>query len=311
MLLKKHIPLRYLFGIVKWELLSLTLYSICVTYLLHYFNQTHLSIPLSIPAILGTVLSLLLGFRSNQAYDRWWEARIIWGGIVNDSRSLTRQLITFIKGDEKDEIEIFIRQFVDRHSAWLHSLSQALRGQDALKGIDRLLTAQDLTYISKYKNKHNAILELQGRYLRYAYEKGWLNDFQQVDIDQTLTKFSDYMGRCERIKNTIFPSTYSFYIHLALNFFLLLLPFSLIGILGILEVPLVIGIGILFFLIEQMAIQLQDPFENKPTDTPMTTISYNIEKDIHQMIGKDAKYDFVIPDPKPLPGKGKHIYYQM
>ena len=92
------------------------------------------------------------------------------------------------------------------------------------------------------------------------------------------------MGKCERIKNTVFPATYSLYIHFAMNLFIMLLPFGVIEYFGYMEVPLVIAIAASFMLIEKMAIHLQDPFENKPTDTPMTTISRNIEKDLKQML---------------------------
>src|SRR5690606_5475125 len=93
----------------------------------------------------------------------------------------------------------------------------------------------------------------------------------------------DSMGKCERIKNTVFPSTYSLYIHFAMNLFIMLLPFGLIEYFGFVEVPMVIAISASFMLIEKMAIHLQDPFENKPTDTPMTTISKTIERDLGQM----------------------------
>jgi putative membrane protein len=91
------------------------------------------------------------------------------------------------------------------------------------------------------------------------------------------------MGKCERIKNTVFPVTYSLYIHLSLLLFIALLPFGVIEYFGMLEVPLVVAISACFLLIEKMAIHLQDPFENKPTDTPMTAIAKNIEKNLQQL----------------------------
>ena len=110
------------------------------------------------------------------------------------------------------------------------------------------------------------------------------------------------MGKCERIKNTVFPATYSLYIHFSLIFFFTLLPFSLIEVFGlILFVPVLIAIAIIFFLIEKMAIHLQDPFENKPTDTPMTAICNTIERDLKQVINESystetekTKKDFYI-----------------
>jgi putative membrane protein len=92
------------------------------------------------------------------------------------------------------------------------------------------------------------------------------------------------MGKCERIKNTIFPTTYSMYIRFTLCLFILLLPFSLTDLLGWLEIPLITTIAAAFFLIEKMAIHLQDPFESRPTDTPMDAISENIENNLMQMI---------------------------
>jgi putative membrane protein len=97
------------------------------------------------------------------------------------------------------------------------------------------------------------------------------------------------MGGSERIKNTVFPVTYSKYINMTINLFILMLPFGLIEFFGYIEIPLVIAIAASFLLIEKMAIHLQDPFENKPTDTPTTTISRTIERDLCQMLN-DNQY---------------------
>jgi putative membrane protein len=137
-----------------------------------------------------------------------------------------------------------------------------------------------------------ALLELHGYDLQLAMENGWMNGYQQVELDKTLTRLTDAMGKCERIKNTIFPATYSLYIHFSLIFFFTLLPFSLIEVFGvILFVPVLIAIAAIFFLIEKMAIHLQDPFENKPTDTPMTAICSTIERDLKQVINESYTTD--------------------
>lgn len=295
MLLKKNIPLKYVFGKIKWELLAVTIYSAAIATAYHFFHLTHITIPISVPMILGTVISMLLAFRSSQAYDRWWEARTIWGAIVNDSRSLARQVLTFIDNHyNSEEIEQFRENFIRRQIAWCYSLSQRLRDENAIKGLERLLTKREINHTAKYSNAPVALLELHSRDLNYALEQGWLNQFQQVELDRTITRLTDSMGRCERIKNTVFPATYSLYIHFAMNFFIIMLPFALIGFFGIMEVPMVVVISALFMLIEKMAIHLQDPFENKPTDTPMTAISGNIEKDLKQMMN-----DHQIPEATP------------
>ena len=285
MLLRKNIPFKYVFGKIKWEVLAVTAYVTVITILYKNFHLTGISIPLNVPMILGTVISLLLAFRSNQAYDRWWEARTIWGAIVNDGRTLARQVLSFIDpGFEMDSIREFKENFLRRQMAWNYCLSQRLRGEKPTAGLERLLTKRELTTISRYDNAPAALLELHARDLNYALEQGWLNQFQQVEIDRTLSRLCDSMGKCERIKNTVFPATYSLYIHLAMNIFIIMLPFALINFFGFIAVPVVVVISSLFMLIEKMAIHLQDPFENKPTDTPMTAISTTIEKDLRQML---------------------------
>lgn len=285
MLLKNNIPIGYVIGKIRKELIIVGAYAILIAILYNNFHITRISIPLSVPMVMGTVISLLLGFRSNQAYDRWWEARTVWGAIVNDSRTLGRQMISFTDNEFKTrEIEQFVDRFVRRQIAWCYSLSRSLRGKDALKGLEKHMLESEIKMISRYSNKPTAILEIQGRELAYALQMGWINQFQQVELDRTLTRLCDAMGKCERIKNTVFPATYSLYIHFAMNFFILMLPFALIEHFSFMEVPLVIGISASFMLIEKMAIHLQDPFENQPTDTPMTTICKTIERDLHQAL---------------------------
>jgi putative membrane protein len=296
MLLKKNIPLKYVFGKIKWELLAVIIYSSAIALVYNYFHFTRITIPISVPMILGTVISMLLAFRSSQAYDRWWEARTIWGAIVNDSRTLARQVLTFVDNNyNSEEIEVFRENFIRRQIAWCYSLSQALRDESAVSGLERLLTKREIAYTVRYSNVPVALMELHSRDLNYALEQGWVNQFQQVELDRTVTRLTDSMGRCERIKNTVFPATYSLYIHFAMNFFIIMLPFALIGFFGIMEIPMVVVISALFMLIEKMAIHLQDPFEGKPTDTPMTAISKNIERDLKQMMN-DHQIPESVPD---------------
>lgn len=285
MLLKKNIPFSYIMGKIKKELLLITIYSVVITIIYENFHVTRISIPIAIPTIMGTVISLLLGFRSNQAYDRWWEARHIWGGIVNDSRTLSRQVLCFTEVVyEGDKVHHFRDKLIRRQIAWCYSLGQFLRGQNPTRGLDKYLNRQELDFIRHYDHVPGALLELHARDLKLALEQGWINRFQQVEMDRTLSRLCDAMGKCERIKNTVFPVTYSMYIHFSMLLFIAFLPFAVIQYFGIFEVPVVIAIATSFLLIEKMAIHLQEPFENKPTDTPMTTIARSVERNLTQML---------------------------
>lgn len=285
MLLRNNIPLSYTFGKIKKEILFVIGYSIAIVILYENFHITRISIPVAVPALLGTIISLLLAFRSNQAYDRWWEARIIWGAITNDSRTFSRQILSFVENPyQLEEVEIFKQRMIKRQIAWCFALSQGLRGFTPSKGLDRYLDAQDLHILKKQKNVTLSLLEMQGMDLRRALNEGWINKYQQIELDKTLTALCNHMGGCERIKNTIFPVTYSKYINMSIHLFIVLLPFGLIEIFGYMEIPLVVALATFFLLVEKMAVHLQDPFENKPTDTPTTTICRNIERDLCQMM---------------------------
>ena len=136
------------------------------------------------------------------------------------------------------------------------------------------------------------ILNNQSQDLCELHQENFVNDFQQIQIDNTLVRLCDSMGRAERIKNTAFPKTYRLTLHLFIYIFLITLSFSLAEMPNLMEIPLMILISIPFFLIEKIAFNIQDPFENKPTDIPMTSISRTIEIDIKQQLGvKD------IPEP--------------
>ncbi|MFL5747262.1 MAG: bestrophin family protein, partial [Niastella sp.] len=227
MLLKKNIPIGYVFGKVKYELLVILIYSLIIAVIHQFFLKVPFSIPLSIPAILGTVISLLLGFRSNQAYDRWWEARQVWGAIVNDSRTLARQVINFTESQyEEDEVMQLRQRMIRRQMGWCYALGQSLRRMNPVSGLEKFISRRELENLGRFNNVPMAMLDQHGRDLKRALEEGYINRYQQMELDRTLTRLCDAMGKCERIKNTVFPSTYSLYIHFSLMLFICLLPFG-------------------------------------------------------------------------------------
>jgi putative membrane protein len=308
MLLKEKIPFSYTFGKIRYEMLIILGYSVLVWVLYHNFHFVRIAIPLSVPAILGTVISLLLGFRSNQAYDRWWEARHIWGAIVNDSRTLARQVQSFAgKGYADAGRQQFRSRLTNRQIAWAYSLGQHLRSKDPMEGLEPYLDEEDIDYLKGFTNIPAALLALHGRDIDYALEMDYINRYQKVELDRTITRLCDAQGKCERIKNTIFPSTYSMYIHFSLLLFIGLLPFGLIDYFGVAEILAVTAISSCFLLIEKMAIHLQDPFDNKPTDTPVTTIAGNIDRDLKQLLSERVS----VPRVAEKADAEKEVFYVM
>jgi putative membrane protein len=289
MLLKKNIPIKYVLGKIKYELVFTVIYASVIGYLDASLHLENISVSTGVPTILGTIISLLLAFRSNQAYDRWWEARVIWGAIVNDSRTLSRLVSSFINDPEFSvEKHSFKEKFIKRHIAWCYCLGDSLRNQVSLARIKPFLSEKELEYVSKHDNKPNALLYLHSQDIHFSLEKGWINAYQQVKIEHIITNLCDSMGKCERIKNTIFPTTYSMYINFTLWIFIILFPFALTSYFGLFEIPLMIAITSALLLVEKMAIHLQDPFENRPTDIPVTALANTIEKNLMQILSDDS-----------------------
>ena len=293
MLLEKPIPLSFLFREIRREALLVFVFANIVVLIKLIFSLWFLTIPIAIPALLGTCISLLLAFRTNQSYERWWEARIAWGAIVNDSRSFIRQLQMFLP--DGPEQQAILHSFVQRHCAWCYVLGDSLRGADVSEHLRDFLSPATVRHILTFDNKPNALLLGHGLAIRQLYDQGQLTDYQMVQLGTTLNNLTDSMGRCERIKNTTFPRTYTFNMQVFIYLFAAILPFCFDADLYYLDVPLVTLISAAFLLIEKSAIQLQDPFENKPTDTPMTTIARTIEINLKTMTEYQTVPDKLVP----------------
>lgn len=287
---------RLLAGI--WQgVLAVTTYAALVFYLYHYQQWHFLEFPISIITILGTALSLLLGFRTNSAYDRWWEARQIWGAIVNDSRTLVRQCLVFSEEKDPDK-SARIAHMVNLQIAWCHTLAHSLRRQPVMVTANLYLTETEMAYVSEHDNIPNAILLLIENEIAEMYRQGHITQLFFQNLDETVQRLCDAMGKCERIKNTVFPTQYSFFVHLTIFIFTIILPMGLIGSIGRIAIPITFVISSLFFYVESISYVMQNPFEGNRNDIPMTSLSRTIEINLLQLI--DARH---IPD-KILPKDG-------
>lgn len=285
MLLDKRVPFTFIVEKIKFEFIAITIFSFVIGYLDEKF--IFISIPTAAPTILGTSISLLLAFRTAQAYDRWWEARIIWGAIVNHSRTFIREVKTFLPDDN-----VAINNFVQKQIAWCYTLGQRLRGESQQNTINQYLTDTEIHEIKDVNNIPNAILDLQAAEVKAAYNSKKINEFQEVRLMDVISKLCDCMGMCERIKTTVFPKTYSALIEWLIYIFAAMLPFSLTDYPPFIEESLNIIISCAFFLIEKTAISKQDPFEGRPTDTAMTSIARTIEINLLQMTEQES-----VPEP--------------
>lgn len=280
MLLNKHIPFYYMVNMIRFELLYVLCVSLFILFLTDKFQEVLPVMPLTIPAFIGTAISILLSFKLNQSYDRWWEARKIWGSIVNDSRILVLQMNNLIaKGNETT-----IKRIAYRQIAWCYSLGQSLRGLDPIENLKGFLSSEDFEAIKLHSNKPLAMLQLHGVDIRYLRQESQLDAFSHVQIDTTISRLCESQGMSERIKSTVFPITYRLFLHMMIYLFVITLSIALEDVAGYFEIPLLLLISIAFFILEKSATHMQDPFDNKPTDTAMTAIARTIEINIKQLL---------------------------
>ena len=282
MLLKKRIPISYILGTIKFDIVYVLLITLITYYLTYRYRTVLPEMPLTIPVFIGTAISILLSFKLNQSYDRWWEARKIWGSIVNDSRSFVIQLQTLVSKNNDN----VIKKMAYRQITWCYSLGKSLRGKNPVEDSEELLTAEDLTAIKSHSNKPLALLQLHGKDLAKLKESNQLDVFTQLQIDNTLVRLCDAMGKAERIKSTVFPVTYRLFLHFIIYLFIVTLSISLTDVGGYYEIPLLLILASAFFLLEKSATHMQDPFDNKPTDTAMTAIARTIEINIRQLLNE-------------------------
>ncbi len=268
-----------------------------IVFVLHKENITAITFPFSISAILGSALAIFIAFRNNSSYSRWWEARILWGGIINSSRVLARLIITFADSHshqqnfDKDRSEQFKREMINKLIAWAHALRMHLRNQDTWHELKPLLSEQDFVMLKNVQNKPNFLHLLTGKKIYDAMANGTLGGFDSFQMEGQLLALANYQGGCERIKNTPLLRQYDFFTRLFLYTFMLLLPFTLIGDftkmnIDYLLIPVSVLISFVFAIIGKVGEVNEDPFENKITDVPLTALCNTIEIDLREMLGE-------------------------
>jgi len=261
---------RYtLFQTVRWTSRHLFLFLIidAIVVAAYYFLRADVMvIPWQPISLIGIAVAFYLGFKNNSSYERLWEARKIWGGIVNASRSFTVMIRDFITNEFADEMRSegelmdLHKAIVHRHIAWLHALTYQLRnlkewehhsksdqefrnflvlsgGEERFDTLKEYLAEPEFEYVMSKGNRASHLLSLQSKQMRELKAQGLIDDFRHMEIQSLLTEFYTLQGKAERIKNFPFPRQYA-----SANFnfvwiFIILLPFAMLSIFGNLENP--------------------------------------------------------------------------
>ncbi|RQO67847.1 hypothetical protein DBR43_25390 [Pedobacter sp. KBW06] len=293
MLIAQHIKLSRIL-INTWQVDLIMIVSCSITYFAREFLITHnLDIPAIIPSVLGTAIAFFIGFNNNQAYDRWWEARKIWGMLVNDSRSWARSLINYV--DEHEDSKPLIKKMICRHIAFLYTLKGSLRNYDD-NIYSKYLTAEELKEIQQQSNMHNAILNIQSRDLQMLSKKGYIDGFRFMELNELLVNFSNQMGMSERIKNTIFPTTYTYLTKVFIWLFVVSITLVISSYVEYWSIFIGWLLGFVFVSTQINGMGLINPFENNSASIPLNQITRTIEINLLEMLGETN-----IPEPvKPI-----------
>ncbi len=222
----------------------------------------------------GFVLSLLLAYRTNTAYDRWWEGRKLWGALVNNSRNLAIKLNAFLN-DESERV--FFKKLIPKYAL---VLSKHLMNEEVslvlFEGIDLKMDQK--------KHKPNQVANIIFTRVNELYKENKISGEQFIILNVELQSFTDICGACERIKNTPIPYSYSSFIKKFIFFFIMTLPFGFVFSLGYYVIPVVVFIFYVLASLELIAEEIEDPFGNDANDLPMTRIAMNIKKHVEEIL---------------------------
>ena len=269
---------------------SLTLIVVMVTAAtVVYLELLHPYVKVSMNVVTGfsTAISFFIAFVTAQAYDRWWEARKIWGTIVNDSRSFGRMVTTlFGKTAGNPEVIAIQERLIRRHIAHLYAVKEHLR-REGTKEYAAYLSDEDTSRVSGSSNVGNALLRLQSEDIDAAERAGLIDVIRMAQFNDMLSRFSTSMGMAERIKTTVFPAYYASMIRISIWFFVLVYPVALSEQIGYWAIFFASLLGTIFYLVFQAGQTLLDPFEGAPSDTPMSSIIRTIEINLLEQIGAE------------------------
>ena len=267
------------------QLLLVTILSTAITIIQHWIPDSFPYYGIATFTLLGIALSLFLGFRNNASYQRWWEARMLWGQLVYDARSLTRQVLSFIDDDNEHGRETQ-RTMVYLTIAFAHAVRHRLRGTPPWADIDPFVASIHHNGMRQAKNVPDHIMRLMGKHLGDIRRQGLVSEQVTQNMDERLTSMTIVLAACERIHNTPLPFAYMLLVHRTTYLYCIMLPFGLVASLGW-ATPLVCAvIAYTFFGLDALSEELEEPFGLAANQLPLTALSRTIEINLREALGE-------------------------
>ena len=284
------------------------------------FKIHWIAIPWTVVALLGTATAFIVGFKNTQTYNRTWEARQIWGAIVNSSRSWGAMSRDVISDKTKS------KELIYRHIAWLTALRYQMRDSRAWETssksynkeyqqyyqiperetsleseLIKYLPQEEIDALLKTKNRATQLLARQSKLLRELYDAGQMDSHQYIEMQKTLNEFFEHQGKSERIKNFPYPRQFASINTFFIRLFCFLLPFGMLlefqklndyvegpmkGHMVWLVLPFSVLVSWVYTSLEQVGESTENPFEGSANDVPISQISRTIEIDLREMLGE-------------------------
>ena len=323
--------------VVVWTKRDIGIYIIIATIptaIYEIFHYQWLALPWLPIALMGTAVAIIIGFQNNATYDRLWEARKIYGGIVNSSRIWGTLVKTYITNKytqqplSESELEKVRRRLIYRHIAWLTVLRHQLRQPREWETMNKkfniehknffivseheakledditfYLSTADIEYILSKKNQAIHILDIQSEELKELFNKGLIENFSHIELQRVLSNLYEHQGKCERIKNFPYPRQFSTLNLYFVWLFIILLPFGMLPefekfghFTTWLTIPFCVLVAWVFHTMDKIGESSENPFQGGANDIPITALSRSIEIDLREMLGE-------IDLPKPIEPK--------
>jgi putative membrane protein len=262
-------------------LVALTVFSLLVCFLMitvFRLHEAEFQSTTAMHSLLGIVLGLFLVFRTNSAYDRWWEGRKLWGSMVNNARNFALKINAYL-ANEKEE-RLWFAQMIPN---FVFASKEHLRAGVQMTELD-IVDQPTMELIKAAKHKPNRISSLLYQRVSQLNRKGTITSEQMLNLDKELKEFTDIIGACERIKGTPIPYSYSMFLKKFIFIYIVTLPFGFVTLSGYLTVPIVVLISYVILSVELIAEEIEDPFGRDVNDLPTDDLAVKIKDNVREIL---------------------------
>jgi len=273
-------------------------------FIIHY-NITLPTIDFLPASFIGFVIAIYLGFANTSAYDRWWEARKLWGSLVNTTRTLARQVLVLVNDSEitdpglkqEEVLQAMRKEIIKNIIAFVYLFKNNLRHtNDNKKEMESYLSFEEINFLINQYNKPNAVLILLEKKITQAYKKGYLNNYFYLQLSNQLVELTNILGACERINSTPVPYPYKVLVNRLVVLFCYALPFSLVKTTGLFSPLVTVLMGYALFGLAALIDELEMPFGYESNDLPLDSITRVIEINLLQVLGETDLPGFITPN---------------